>query len=194
MLDSPNLDELPPHLGRRRARAAQEGRGGAHMQAMMNMMMKVLKTGTMAVATAERILRRERKRPKRRRTRRARITRTMPVDVLARRRDTSDMATTKASNQYLAAAVRAPALAGGTRVGQVPAVGEQGNEPVGEGGDAELEGEEDGEEDVEAEEERAEEGLGPVCVFNAAGVLRFHDGAEEALRRRFRAVNMDNQK
>ena len=71
------------------------------MQAMMNMMMKVLKTGTTAVATAERILRRERKRPKRRRTRRARITRTMPVDVLARRRDTSDMATTKASNQYL---------------------------------------------------------------------------------------------
>ena len=71
------------------------------MQAMMNMMMKVLKTGTMAVATAERILRRERKRPKRRRTRRARITRTMPVDVLARRRDTSDMATTKASNKYL---------------------------------------------------------------------------------------------
>ena len=86
----------------------------------------------------------------------------MPVDVLARRRDTIDMATTKASNRYLPgwrASVSTDGLVGALNgVDPVPAVWEQRQEPVGEGADTQLEGEEDGEEEVEVQQEAAKAG------------------------------------
>ena len=72
-----------------------------HMQPRIKRMMKTLRTGTMARARAEKILRRDRRRPKRRSTRRARMTRTTPVGSLVRTRETRDMLTTNMSSQYL---------------------------------------------------------------------------------------------
>ena len=63
-------------------------------------MRKTWQTGTMARARAERILRRDLRRPKRRSTRRARMTRTMPVGSLVRTRETRDMQTTNMSSQH----------------------------------------------------------------------------------------------
>ena len=161
----------------------------------MKIMTKELITGRMARARAERIFRRERNRPKRRRTRRARITRTMPVEVFARSRDASDITTTKASNQYLSAKqvpVRTAWFVDANHdcglcvdlvTIPVPAIGEQGHEPVGEGANAELECKEDGEEEVELQKKVAEAVFGSVSIYDAIRILCLHNGAEEALRR-----------
>ena len=58
-----------------------------------------------------------------------------------------------------------------------PGVAQEGQEPVGEGGDEELEGEEGGEEGVEAAEELGE----ALVAGKGLAVLRLDDGARKAL-------------
>ena len=70
------------------------------MQSRMKRMRKTWQTGTSASARADRILRRDLRRPKIRSTRRARITRTIPVGSSVRTRETSDMPTTNMSIQH----------------------------------------------------------------------------------------------